>query len=98
MNIRVKICGLTREQDVDAAVAAGADAIGLVFYDPSSRAVSVGQARRLAARIPAFVSVTGLFVNPQAEFVRDVLQQVPLDLLQFHGDEPAGFCEQFQHR
>ena len=98
MNIRVKICGLTREQDVDAAVAAGADAIGLVFYDPSPRAVSVDQARRLAARIPAFVSVTGLFVNPQAEFVRDVLQQVPLDLLQFHGDEPAGFCEQFQRR
>lgn len=98
MNVRVKICGLTREQDVDAAVAAGTDAIGLVFYDPSPRAVSVELARRLAARIPAFVSVTGLFVNPQAEFVNNVLQQVPLDLLQFHGDEPAHFCEQFRRR
>ncbi|UQG54110.1 MULTISPECIES: phosphoribosylanthranilate isomerase [unclassified Marinobacter] len=98
MTSRVKICGLTRLEDIDAAVAAGADAIGLVFYDPSPRAVSIDLARQLAARIPAFVSVTGLFVNPQADFVRQVLQQVALDLLQFHGDETAAFCEQFQRR
>lgn len=95
---RVKICGLTRPEDIDAAVAAGADAIGLVFYDPSPRAVSIDLARQLAARIPAFVSVTGLFVNPQTDFVKQVLQKVALDLLQFHGDETAAFCEQFQRR
>lgn len=98
MITRVKICGLTRAEDVDAAVAAGADAIGLVFYDPSPRAVSIDLAQQLAARIPAFVSITGLFVNAQADFVKQVLQRVALDLLQFHGDESATFCEQFERR
>jgi phosphoribosylanthranilate isomerase len=94
----VKVCGLTRPEDIDAAVAAGVDAIGLVFYDPSPRAVTIDLACQLAARIPAFVSVTGLFVNPKADFVKQVLQKVNLDLLQFHGDETAIFCEQFQRR
>lgn len=98
MTSRVKICGLTRPEDIDAAVAAGADAIGLVFYDPSPRAVNIEKARQLAARIPAFVSVTGLFVNPQVDFVKQVLQHVALDILQFHGDETAAFCEQFHRR
>ncbi len=95
---RVKICGLTRPEDIDAAVACGADAIGLVFYEPSPRSVSVEEARQLAARIPAFVTVTGLFVNPQRDLVNDVLAQVPLDLLQFHGDESAEFCASFGRR
>lgn len=98
MITRVKICGLTRPEDIDAAVASGADAIGLVFYPPSPRSVSIEQARVLAARIPAFVTVTGLFVNPALEDVEEVLNHVSLDLLQFHGDESPAFCESFGRR
>lgn len=98
MFTRVKICGLTRPEDIDAAVSDGADAIGLVFYEPSPRAVSIAQARELAARVPAFVTVTGLFVNPERKWVEQVLEAVPLDLLQFHGDEPAEFCASFGRR
>ena len=81
MTARVKICGLTRPQDVEAGVACGADAIGLVFYAPSPRAVDLEQARILAAKVPAFVAVTGLFVNPERDYVEAVLDAVPLDLL-----------------
>ncbi|MDX1754955.1 MAG: phosphoribosylanthranilate isomerase [Marinobacter sp.] len=98
MKTRIKICGITRSEDARAACAAGADAIGLVFYGPSPRAVDLDTAQRIARSIPAFVSVVGLFVNPSAEDVRRVLEQVPLDLLQFHGDESAGFCDQFDRR
>ncbi|NWO04904.1 MAG: phosphoribosylanthranilate isomerase [Alteromonadaceae bacterium] len=98
MITRVKICGLTRPEDIDAAVASGADAIGLVFYPPSPRSVNIEQARVLAARIPAFVTVTGLFVNPAPEDVEEVLNHVSLDLLQFHGDESPAFCESFGRR
>lgn len=97
-NTRVKICGLTRKQDVEDAVRAGADAIGLVFYPPSPRAVTVEQARELAACVPAFVTVVGLFVNPDSTQVRETLDQVPLDLLQFHGDETPEFCAGFGRR
>ena len=98
MTARVKICGLTRPQDVEAAVACGADAIGLVFYAPSPRAVDLEQARILAAKVPAFVAVTGLFVNPERDYVEAVLDAVPLDLLQFHGDESPEFCQSFCRR
>jgi len=98
MTTRVKICGLTRPEDVEAAIRAGADAIGLVFFDKSPRAVSAEQAKQLAARIPAFVTLTGLFVNPDPAFVKQVLEQVPLDLLQFHGDETPEFCASFGRR
>jgi len=98
MNARVKICGVTRVDDVRTAVDSGADSIGLVFYEPSPRAVTIEQARALAAAIPAFVTVTGLFVNPEADFVKEVLSAVPLDLLQFHGDETPEFCESFGRR
>lgn len=98
MRTRVKICGLTRVSDIKAAVASGADAIGLVFYEPSPRAVTIEQAEVLARHIPAFVSLVGLFVNPPEAQVRDVLKRIPLDLLQFHGDESAGFCAQFERR
>jgi len=98
MITRVKICGLTRPEDIDAAVSGGADAIGLVFYGPSPRAVSIAQARELVARVPAFVTVTGLFVNPERKWVEQVLEAVPLDLLQFHGDEPAEVCASFGRR
>lgn len=98
MTTRVKVCGLTRPADIDAAVYCGVDAIGLVFYEPSPRSVSIESARALAARVPAFVTLTGLFVNADRQFVESVLEQVPLDLLQFHGDEPADFCESFRRR
>lgn len=89
---RIKICGLTRPEDVDVAVDAGADAIGLVFYPRSPRFVAPELAAQLARRVPPFVSVVGLFVNAQEAFVRDVLAQVPLHVLQFHGDEQEGAC------
>ncbi len=92
---RIKICGLTREQDVLAVAQHGADAIGLVFYEHSPRHVSLAQAARLARVLPPFVTTVGLFVNAQPTFVREVLVAVPLDVLQFHGDETPAYCEQF---
>jgi phosphoribosylanthranilate isomerase len=92
---RVKICGITRVQDAQAAARSGADAIGLVFYERSPRHVSITQAAQLAAALPPFVSVVGLFVNAEAAFVREVLASVPLDMLQFHGDESPEYCAQF---
>jgi phosphoribosylanthranilate isomerase len=94
---RIKICGITREEDLDAAVAAGADALGFVFYGPSSRYVTSERAAQLVARVPAFVKVVGLFVNEPSAVVAAVLDRVPLDLLQFHGDENAAYCAAF-HR
>lgn len=95
MHVRSKICGFTRMQDLQAAVAAGADAVGLVFFAQSKRNIELEAARQLAAAVPAFVTVTGLFVDAEPAFVRQALQQVPLDLLQFHGDETAEYCRQF---
>jgi len=92
---RVKICGITREEDLAAAVAAGADALGFVFYAPSPRCVSPQRAAQLVAQVPAFVSKVGLFVNASEETVRSVMAEVALDLLQFHGDEDAAFCSRF---
>jgi len=93
---RVKVCGITRVEDAKTAVDAGADAIGLVFYEPSPRYVRIQQAREIAASVPAFVSVVALFVNANAEYVQDVLNSVRIDLIQFHGDEENDFCSQFQ--
>ena len=92
---RIKICGLTRPEDVDAAVDAGADAIGLVFYPPSPRFVDPATAAELAARVPPFVDVVGLFVNAEESFVNDVLVRVRLHALQFHGDESEPECARF---
>jgi len=92
---RVKICGLTRDQDVDAVVAAGADAIGLNFYRPSSRFIEIETAERLCRRIPPFVTIVALFVNPERAEVERVLQRLPVQLLQFHGDEDEAFCASF---
>ena len=93
---RAKICGITREQDALAAARSGADAIGLVFYERSPRHVGIEQARQLTDILPPFVSVVGLFVNAETDFVRQVLARVPLDLLQFHGDETPEYCAQFE--
>ena len=94
MRTRAKICGITRVQDIHAAVQAGADAIGLVFYPPSPRYVSIEQAQKLAQHVPAFVQLVGLFVNASAAQIQQVLDVVPLDVLQLHGDETPEQCQQ----
>jgi len=94
--IRVKICGITSVADAQLAVKAGVDAIGLVFYAPSPRAVSIVQAREIAASVGPFVTIVGLFVDAGEALVREVLATVALHVLQFHGDESREFCEQFQ--
>ena len=92
---RVKICGLRRRSDVQAAVQAGADALGFVFTPRSSRCIDTGAARELVQRVPAFVARGGLFMDQDAPEVRRVLAHVPLSLLQFHGGEDGEFCRQF---
>jgi phosphoribosylanthranilate isomerase len=92
MRPRVKICGITRIEDARAAVAAGADAIGLIFYPHSARFVAIEQARAIAATVPPFVSIVGLFVDAVPEQVREVLNRVNLSLLQFHGAETPDQC------
>ncbi len=89
---RVKICGLTREEDVDAAAAAGADAIGLVMYAPSPRHVSLDRAAALAARLPPFVTPVLLFVNASATEIIAACARVPCAIVQFHGDETLEAC------
>ncbi|MGH8036091.1 MAG: phosphoribosylanthranilate isomerase [Lysobacterales bacterium] len=93
--VRIKICGLTRTEDIETAVAAGADALGFVFVPASPRCLEASAAALLCARVPAFVCRVGLFLNQEPECVRAVLKRVPLSLLQFHGDEDAGYCGQF---
>jgi phosphoribosylanthranilate isomerase len=95
MRTRVKICGITRAQDAIKAVEFGADAIGLVFYDKSPRAVTIDEARAIIQKIPPFVSIVGLFVDPSPKDVAAVLHRVSLDLLQFHGDELPSECSAY---
>ncbi len=92
---RVKICGITRVEDALAAARLGADAVGLMFYAQSPRAVSAGQARRIVDALPPFVTTVGVFVDPAPEEVRAALAAAPLNLLQFHGDEAPEFCAGF---
>lgn len=92
MRTRIKICGLTREQDVLAAIELGADALGFVFYEKSPRYVQASRAAELVRLLPPFVNSVGLFVNASAAQVARVLEQVPLAMLQFHGDESADDC------
>lgn len=89
---RVKICGITRAEHARAAAGAGADAIGLVFYEPSPRFVTRAQARAVCAALPPMVSVVGVFVNPAPREIEDVVGALPVDLLQFHGEEPPEVC------
>jgi phosphoribosylanthranilate isomerase len=93
---RIKICGLTREADVDAAVEAGADAVGLVFYEKSPRCLDVARAAALARRLPPFVTPVGLFVNAKPELLAAAMQAVPNLVLQFHGDETPEDCRTLQ--
>jgi phosphoribosylanthranilate isomerase len=95
MAVRVKICGITRLQDLHAACNAGADALGFVFYEKSPRKVSVETAAELVRALPPFVQSVGLFVNADPAFIQRVLDAVPLDLLQFHGDETPADCARY---
>jgi len=95
---RIKICGLTREEDIDAAVDAGADAIGMVFYPPSPRALTVAHAAMLRRRVPPFVDVVALFVNATRNEIDAVRGEVGPELLQFHGDEPEADCARYGQR
>ena len=93
MRTRAKICGITRVEDVHAAADAGCDAIGLVFYPPSPRSLTQAQAEVLVKAIPAYIQVVGLFVNSTADEIQGILKTVPLDILQFHGDESPEQCQ-----
>lgn len=95
MRTRVKVCGITNVADALAVAKAGADAIGFVFYEKSPRNVNVEQAGLILQEIPAFLTSVALFVNAQPAFVKEVIEQTQVDLLQFHGDETPEYCEQF---
>lgn len=94
--IHTKICGITRPEDALAAVSAGADAVGLVFFQGSKRCVDIRQAQKITSVLPPFVNVVALFVNETPENIGQILAQVPINLLQFHGDEDDDFCRQFE--
>ena len=95
MRTRVKVCGITRSEDAQAAAHAGADAIGLNFYPPSPRCLTLDWARQLASEVPPFISTVAIFVNPAAAEVYTVLERVCPAMLQFHGEEDPVFCAQF---
>ena len=92
---RIKICGFREQQHVDAAVNAGADALGFTLYPPSVRAISLELCAELTRHVPAFVSTVALFVNPTQQEVENALSAARIDLLQFHGNEPEAFCASF---
>lgn len=98
MRTRVKICGITRPEDGLKAANSGVDAIGLVFYTKSPRAVTIEQAQVIVAALPAFITVVALFVDASKDEVMQVLSQVDIDIIQFHGNETAQDCEQYQCR
>lgn len=95
MRTRVKICGITRVEDAAAVVQSGADALGLVFYPKSPRFAEIGRAREIAESVPPFVTVVGLFVDAAPDAIQQVIEHVPLGLLQFHGDEDNATCKSF---
>nr|VFJ72570.1 MAG: phosphoribosylanthranilate isomerase [Candidatus Kentron sp. FW] len=95
MRTRVKICGITRPADALIAAQLGADAIGLVFYPPSPRAITIDKARTIAKILPPFVTLVALFVNPNPMLVKEVLNTLPINLLQFHGEEDPADCERY---
>ena len=96
MRTRVKFCGITRPEDAQAAASLGVDAIGLVFYPPSPRAVTLDQAKQVVSALPAFVTTVALFVDPDEREVEAVIDELGVDLLQFHGDESVLQCQQYR--
>jgi phosphoribosylanthranilate isomerase len=95
MSVRIKICGITRVEDAMAAVDAGADALGFIFFEASPRCVTVEQAAEIVRELPPFVARVGVFVNSSADRVRAVITETGIDTLQFHGEERPEFCRQF---
>ena len=95
MRVRVKVCGMTRSEDVAAAAEFGVDAIGLIFHAKSPRNIGIERAQALVAGLPPFVTVTALFLDPEAELVHEVMGRARIELLQFHGLEPPEFCRSF---
>lgn len=95
MSVRVKVCGITRNEDAIAAVQCGADAIGFVFWRHSARYIDADSARRITDVIPPFVCTVGVYVDPDAVWVEETARAAKLNLLQFHGDESPEFCNQF---
>ena len=93
--VKIKMCGMTREQDAGFAVSLGVDAIGLIFYPRSRRYVTIAQAKSIVREIPPFVSIVAVVVNPTAEDLTNILNEVPVQWIQFHGDESPEFCSQF---
>jgi phosphoribosylanthranilate isomerase len=95
MNTKVKICGITTVEDALAAVEAGADALGFMFYEPSPRHLTIPAAAQIIGELPPFVTTVGVFVNPTGEQVRKTMAECRIGALQFHGDETPEFCRQF---
>ena len=98
MSVKVKICGITSVEDANAAVDAGADAIGLMFYEPSPRNLSLKVAAGIASSLPPFITRVGVFVNAAEDVVHKAILACGLDALQFHGDEPPEYCRKFATR
>lgn len=94
--IRIKTCGMTQEQDIACAIDLGVDAIGLIFYSKSARHLSLTRASALLREIPPFVDVVAVLVNPLVSFVNELEAELPIDYLQFHGEESSDFCQQFK--
>ncbi|QDP72552.1 phosphoribosylanthranilate isomerase [Legionella israelensis] len=93
--IRIKFCGMTRKEDIILATSLGVDAIGLIFASESSRCVTLQKAKYLLSDIPPFIDAVAVLVNPKPDRVKQILQEIPVQLLQFHGNESPEFCEQF---
>lgn len=93
--VRVKMCGMTRHDDVAHALRLGVDAIGLIFYPKSIRYVTIEQAKTLLKALPPFMDAVAVLVNPDPDLVQQIIEVLPIQLLQFHGDESAAFCQQF---
>lgn len=93
--VRVKMCGMTRRDDLAHAVSLGVDAVGFIFYSKSTRYITLEKARALLKEVPPFVDVVAVLVNPEQDLVHQLIKELPIQLLQFHGDESAEFCEQF---
>lgn len=94
--VRIKMCGMTQEQDIAQAIALGVDAIGLIFYSKSARCISIKQAKKLLNKSPVFVDVVAVLVNPTSSQVDEIISELPIQWLQFHGEESPEFCSQFK--
>lgn len=95
-HVRVKICGMTQAEDIEQAIDLGVDALGFIFYEKSSRYVSLEKAKTLLKDIPPFIDLVAVCVNPDEDFIARLVDELPIHLLQFHGDEDAQFCQKFK--